>query len=115
MTQSRRKKSTLPRLSEKEFTAQVLQLAKLCGWKSAHFRPAQTVRGWRTPVQGEGVGFPDLILIRGAACLAVELKADDGKLASEQAAWLLAFSRAGVPAVVWRPRNWDHILKVLNA
>jgi hypothetical protein len=43
---------------------QVLELAKICGWRTAHFRPAKTSKGWRTPVSGDGAGLPDLILVR---------------------------------------------------
>ncbi len=52
----------LPKLSEAEFTRQVLQLAKLRGHKTAHFRPAM-LKGkdgqerWITAVQGDGKGF----------------------------------------------------------
>jgi hypothetical protein len=57
----------LPTITEAEFLAQVLQLAKLCGWLTAHFRPAKTAHGWRTAVQGDGAGWPDLVLLRGPA------------------------------------------------
>ena len=43
--------------SEEEFTNQVLQFRMMCGWRRAHFRPAKTERGWRTPVSGDGKEF----------------------------------------------------------
>jgi hypothetical protein len=46
-------------LSEAAFTDAVIELARLGGWRVAHFRPARTASGWRTPVQGDGAGFPD--------------------------------------------------------
>jgi hypothetical protein len=30
----------------------VIELAKLRGWRTAHFRPARTAHGWRTAVLG---------------------------------------------------------------
>jgi hypothetical protein len=55
----------VPPITEAAFLRQVLDLAKLRGWRTAHFRPAQTSRGWRTAVQGDGAGFPDLVGRRG--------------------------------------------------
>jgi hypothetical protein len=107
----------LPRLdlSERDFTAQVIELARLLGWRTAHFRPAWTGRGWRTPVQGDGAGFPDLILARGDRLIAVELKAGRGKPTPEQLAWLHALAEAGVTTAVWRPADFDLVVKVLQA
>jgi hypothetical protein len=104
--------TTLPRLSEKQFMAQVIQLAKLHRWRVAHFRPAMTSKGWRTPVQGDGAGFPDLILIRGPVLIAAELKVGS-KVTPEQTAWLEAFGGAGARVFVWRPENWDEIERTL--
>ena len=63
---------------EDDWQRQVVDLARLRGWRVAHFRPARTERGWRTPVEADGAGFPDLLLVRGAQLLAVELKTDAG-------------------------------------
>lgn len=93
-------------MSELEFQAAVIEAARLLGWRVAHFRPARTRRGWRTPVQGDGRGFPDLVAVhpgRGAP-LVRELKAGGrAKLSREQAAWLADFEACGVDAGVWRP------------
>lgn len=105
-----------PSLTEAAWQAQVLALAKLCGWRVAHFRPAMTQSGrWVTPVQADGKGFPDLVLVRGGVLLVVELKAERGRLSDEQAAWLTAFR--GVPGVrveVWRPADWDAVVAALG-
>jgi hypothetical protein len=44
------------------------------GWRAAHFRPARTAKGWRTPVAADGAGFPDLVLVRRTRIVAAELK-----------------------------------------
>ena len=49
---------------EEAFLQQVMDFAKIQGWRRAHFRPAKTAKGWRTPVSGDAKGFPDLLLIR---------------------------------------------------
>jgi hypothetical protein len=100
---------TTPRITEAEFLGQVLALTRLCGWRTAHFRPARTVAGWRTAVAGDGRGFPDLLLLRGERIIAAELKVPPNKLAAEQEEWLAAFRAAGVPAFVWVPTDWAAI------
>lgn len=99
---------------ETEFLGQVLELATLLGWHAAHFRPAQTARGWRTPVQGDlGKGFPDLVLVRGARLVFAELKGDKGKVTPEQADVLAVFSYAA-ETYVWRPRDFEAIASTLR-
>jgi hypothetical protein len=110
-------------VTEREFTAQVLQLAHIYGWLVAHFRPARRVDGsWRTPLQGDGAGFPDLVLVRGpwgerpARVIFAELKAEDGRIGRLQTRWLGALEAvAGVETYVWKPSQLAHeILEVLT-
>lgn len=102
-------------LSEKQFQLQVLQLAKLYGWRCAHFRPAQTRSGkWITPVQAQGKGFPDLLMLRGGRQVVAELKVGKNKPSAEQTAWLDAFTLAHVQAFVWFPTDWRIIEETLR-
>lgn len=101
------------KLSEDDFTAQVLAYAKAMGWRTAHFRPAQTARGWRTAVQGDGKGFPDLVLVRERTVVA-ELKVGCNVPSAEQLAWIKAFVGARVEAYMWWPEDWPEIEKVLK-
>lgn len=104
----------LPKLLEADFLKQVLQMAKLCRWRSAHFRPAQTKSGaWVTAVQGEGKGFVDLVLVRERVIWA-ELKSDDGKLSDEQQLWIDELHKAKQEVYVWRPKDWDAIVVALR-
>jgi len=75
-------------VTETAFQAQVIELAHICQWRVAHFRPAQTRHGWRTPVQADGKGFPDLVLVRDRVIFA-ELKRDRANPNADQWAWLL--------------------------
>ena len=100
--------------TEAEFLRQVLQLARICGWRSAHFRPARTATGWRTPLQGDAAGFPDLVLIRGPRLVVAEIKSERGRPTPEQSAWLAAFEGVGVEAFLWRPRDWAEIEATLR-
>ncbi|HZZ80966.1 MAG TPA: hypothetical protein VFE62_20865 [Gemmataceae bacterium] len=103
----------LPRQTEASFTRTVLQLAKVRGWRCAHFRAALTKKGWRTPVQGDGAGFPDLILVKGCWLIAAELKVGKNEPRPEQTAWLEAFASTGAFAYCWRPEDWDEIEAIL--
>lgn len=97
-----------PAPSEREWQATVIELARLYGWRVAHFRPARTARGWRTPVEADGAGFPDLVLVRGDALLFAELKAERGRPTPQQAEWLEALDSARtVRAELWRPSDFD--------
>ena len=51
---------------------------------------------------------------RGPRCLAVELKAEKGKLTEEQILWLDAFAEAGVHTEVWHPSMWADIERLLT-
>lgn len=108
------KRLTLER--EAGFTRAVLQLAALHGWRSAHFRPAMTKSGrWVTAVQGDGVGFPDLVLVRGCRLIVAELKSANGKYGPGQEDWLAAFR--GVPGVevyLWKPADWSELCELLK-
>jgi len=102
-------------ITEREFMDQVIRLARLYAWKVAHFRPAMTRAGkWVTAVQGDGAGFPDLLLLRGKTQLAVELKVGKRGLTDEQAEWIAAFHEAGVAAYCWRPSDWELIESILE-
>ena len=102
-------------ISEEAFTAQVIHLARWFGWKVAHFRPAMTKRGrWVTAVQGDGAGFPDLVLVRANRLIFAELKAERGRLAPKQEAWLESLKNAGMQACLWRPGDIDQIERILK-
>lgn len=103
----------LPLVSEDVFLGMVLDLANLRGWLAAHFRPAKTERGWRTAVQADGAGFPDLVLVRDRVIYA-ELKSEKGSLSSAQGIWMLALEKAGQEIYCWRPSDWPKIEEVLR-
>lgn len=103
-------------MTENDLQAAVMDLAKILRWRRAHFRPAQTAKGWRTPVSGDGAGWPDLILVRPPRMVVAELKSEIGKLSPDQDAWLSDLAACGIDVHVWRPANLDDgsILEVLR-
>ncbi len=93
-------------MTERELQDAVIETARLLGWKVAHWRPARTAHGWRTPVQADGAGWPDLTLVRRGRIVFAELKTGRGKLTDEQQQWLDALSGCGLETHVWRPADW---------
>lgn len=109
-------------VAEAEFQEQVVKLAVICGWRWAHFGPAQTKHGWRTPARGPlGKGWPDLYLARDrdGRSMHVELKAERTHLTDDQSDVLDYLRRVarfhGWHEVhVWRPSDWDEIVERLR-
>ena len=102
-------------ITESDFTAQVIDLARHLGWRVAHFRPAMTKGGrWVTAVQGDGAGFPDLVLVRGQRLILAELKSANGKLSEAQAIWLAMLKEAAPETYLWRPSDIDEIERLLR-
>lgn len=98
-------------MTEAQLQHAVIECAHTFGWRVAHFRPAMTAKGWRTPVEADGKGFPDLVLVRRGRLIFAELKSDKGRLSDEQNLWfdtLLPVIRNNptVHALVWRPKDW---------
>lgn len=100
-------------ISEKEFTVQFLDLAKLCGWFRVHFRAARTKHGWETPIQGDGKGFLDTILVKDRV-LWIELKVRPNKLTREQVEWMERLLRAKQEVYCFYPEDWEQIKAVLG-
>jgi hypothetical protein len=100
---------------EKTFQAQVIELARVLAWTVAHFRPALTRHGWRTPVAADGAGFVDLCMAGRGRVIFRELKSNRGRLSDDQKAWIALLERNGADVAVWRPRMWDEIAADLGA
>jgi hypothetical protein len=98
-------------MTEAELQQAVIECARTLGWLVAHFRPAKTEKGWRTAVEADGAGFPDLVLVRGDSLLFIELKNEKRPLTLEQETWIQALRKVaetnpGLHGFVWRPESW---------
>lgn len=90
-------------LTEKDWTGQVVELAKALGWRRYHtYRSDRSEPGW-----------PDEALVRERLIL-LELKSERGKLSDAQRDWLTALLHAGVEAYVARPGQLDNLAYVLT-
>ncbi len=91
------------KLTEKEFQAQVIQLAKLRGWMVYHTHDSRR----------STAGFPDLVLVRPPLLIFVEVKLIGKYPSSAQQTWLNALLAANQHASVWRPSDWPEIERIL--
>jgi hypothetical protein len=101
------------RLSEAEFQAQVVELARIMRWRSNHTRRS-IGKGRRWTTATSTVGWPDLTLWRPGQFLMVEVKSATGKVTAEQLDVLHSLHAAGVDARIWRPRDWDEVQATLT-
>lgn len=91
-------------ISEKEWQAQVVELARMLGWKRYHtFRSDRSSPGW-----------PDEALVRDRLIL-LELKTEQGKLSPAQKEWIRALLDAGVEVYVARPRHLEQLAAILTS
>src|SRR5262249_31803425 len=97
-------KLTRVRLAEKEFQAQVVQLARLLRWRVYHTYDSRR----------SAPGLPDLLLVRERVLWA-ELKTESGRVTPAQRAWIEALAAAGQEVRLWRPRDWPTIQAVLTS
>lgn len=92
-------------ISEAQFQAQIIQLARLNQWLVFHPKKMQGYDGsWRTALSGDK-GWPDLVLAhRERGFIVAELKTSAGKLSQEQHKWLYHL-QPHAEIYVWRPQD----------
>jgi hypothetical protein len=106
--------------NEETFQNEVIDLAHRHGWRVAHFRAVRITRAdgstyYATPVQADGDGFPDLILVGHGRIIAWELKVKPNKPSADQLEWIASFKAAGAyDAAVRYPSDWSSIVEVLT-
>lgn len=108
--------STTPSLTERQFQAQVIDLAKRCGWMVFHPQTATRNGAWAT-FQAGHPGFPDLVLAhQHRGVLFVELKRDRtrNRLSEDQVKWSTTLQAAGARWHLWSPSDWDTITETLS-
>lgn len=96
-------------MKEAELQDALVDAAHLGGWMVAHFAPARTAHGWRTPGRYDAQGFPDLVLARpGDSVLFWELKSQRGKPSDHQERWLEVLGQTtGTESGLIRPTNLE--------
>lgn len=87
--------STLPKISERVFQSQVLQLCKWLGLLAYHTHDSRRSQP----------GYPDLTIVGPCGVVFAELKTETGRVSPAQQQWLDALAAAGLDAYVWRPSH----------
>lgn len=91
-------------MSEHVFMGQVVQFARLCGWRVYHTHDSRRSEP----------GYPDLSMVRRGRHVYAELKSASGKPTAAQVEWLdLLRACPGHEVYLWRPCDWDEIQRVL--
>ncbi len=91
---------------EEDFQQQIVDLARTMGWLVYHTRDARRSEP----------GFPDLVMVRGAQLIFLELKTETGIVPDAQEKWIARFGQVKyVHAAVARPHDWPDIEAVLKA
>lgn len=107
----------LPQISEEAYQDQLVELAHICGWFALHIRAAKKADGtWYVPVSYDGDGWPDLFMAHPKGFrFAAEVKDHIRKATAKQLFWLDLLNKAGVPAYLWRPKDFDDAKRVIMA
>ena len=96
--------------TEKAFQDIVRGFASLMGWHNIYHTHDS---------RRSDLGFPDLVMVRDAVVLFVELKTQKGKVRPEQESWGQALVQVEGAAPchikyrIWRPSQWDQIVETL--
>ncbi len=91
-------------MSEKDWQAQVLSLAKLLGYLCYHTHDSRRSES----------GYPDLTLCSPNAVIFAELKSEDGVLSGSQVGWIERLQASGQLVFVWRPSQFSEVQKTLE-
>ena len=113
------------KLTEAQWQRLVIDTAHAYGWRVAHFRAAAVVgRGGvvkhRTPVDADGVGFPDLVLAHRVWRVRIfaELKSDTGTVKPAQREWIADLEPDPADrwtlVEVWRPSDEARVRGLLS-
>ena len=90
-------------MTERQFQAWVIDVAKAHGWKVYHTYDSRRSEP----------GFPDLVLVRDRV-LFRELKTDIGRISPAQKEWGDALTQAGADFEIWRPQDKKTIIEELT-
>ena len=95
-------------ISEKDFDAAIVELAKANGWLTYHTRDSRKSES----------GFPDRVFVRNGRLIFAELKVPPNVPSAAQQTWIEELSKCNpkqVIVAVWMPRDWPDIASVLTA
>jgi len=94
------------KLSEQDFMQQIIDLAHLYGWLCYHTFDSRR----------SAPGYPDLAFCHPVhhEYFLAELKTEKGHLTPAQQRWIEALYQANIETYVWRPSDFDTIVRRLS-
>lgn len=104
MRRTRLPAATLPPINERQFQRQVVNLAKLLGWRCY----------WTWNSLHSPKGWPDLVLIRRPRIVFLELKGERTTVTDDQFDTIAELQACGMTAMIARPSDWPEIERVLR-
>ena len=104
-----------PAISERDWQAQVVELAHKLGWKHMHVRTSRGKGGRHTTATNVD-GWPDLFLWneRQQRTIFAELKSAKGVVSDDQRAVLRSLLLAGQEVHIWRPDDLEYVMACLR-
>lgn len=101
-------------VSERDWRRLVMATADAAGWLVVHVRSVQDRSGkWVNPVSLRG--WPDLVVMREGIMVAMELKAEGGRVRPDQRRVLdVMRTIPGVHGVFAKPSHWPRVVTVLR-
>lgn len=93
---------------EKDFQNRLTEAARLMGWRIYSVPDSR---------RASLSGFPDLVMweVKSHRLIMAELKREKGRLSEAQKVVLEELDQIpGIEVYVWRPSDWDEILKILR-
>lgn len=109
-------------MSEAAFQSAVVESARIHGWM-VWYQPDWVYRLIMRDMQRRRVrrdwpdsGFPDLWLLHPErnALLVIECKSAKGSVRETQKAWLAALAKAGITAIIARPKDLSDLDRILS-
>ena len=96
----------LPPMTEAKWQQQVINLAKVYGFRVYHTRYSI----------GSDAGWPDITLVKsGRKPIFLELKSERGNASLDQLIWIAALNDTGhAVAMVAKPSDWDTVVSLLQ-
>ena len=103
-------------VSERDFQRSVVELATALGWMIYHQLDAGTCKkcGAFNFSKRIGPGYPDLTLAGHGRVLFVELKAEKGRVSTDQKEWAERLDAGPGEYYLFRPSQWDEVVEVLQ-
>lgn len=98
-------------IAEAELQRTVQAMLTATGWLWYHAPDNRPGRAGH--VQNVKAGFPDLIAVRGARTIFLELKRETGTTTPEQKTWIAALLAAGHEVHVIRPSDIENLAHIL--